>query len=66
MHGYLHLCLLYLHVNNVYFNYVVIPSIDKLMDFIPIIALICMDIDIFANIVSMLLMFTLTYLYFLE
>ena len=55
-----------MHVTNVYFNYVAIPLIDKLMDFIPIIALVCMDINIFAFTICLLLIFTLPYLYFLE
>ena len=58
MHGYKHLCQHYLHVINVYFNYVVLAWMVKSIDFGPIIAFVGMDIDIFAYNISLLQMFT--------
>ena len=66
MHGYKHLCQHYLHVINVYFNYVVLAWMVKSIDFVPIIAFVGMDIDIFAYNISLLQMFTLTMLYYFE
>ena len=66
MHGYKHPSVHFWFVTNVYFIYVVLFLIVTLTDFIPIIALLCIDINIIAYTICMLLKFTLTYLYFLE
>ena len=50
----------------VYFNYVVLAWMVKSIDFVPIIAFVGMDIDIFAYNISLLQMFTLTMLHYFE
>ena len=61
MHGFKHPCLHYLLVTNVYFDLFVFVGIVKLMDCIPIIALICMDINNFAYTICLVLIFYCNY-----